>query len=156
MVSEKELEIFEKINFTFKYLKIRQKYKGDGKSFWLSNKTDILKAFKSLKLEVNYISGGAYVVKRKYKDYCFEYHFVISKNNFSTYTHIYVNDVLLEGRVSNIASVLRYIPYDHELAEEINVSGFLLNSIDSIMNYVNDIIRLLNEFVDEYIKEATE
>ncbi|WP_313377315.1 hypothetical protein [Chishuiella sp.] len=150
MIPEKEIKILEKIDYANKFLNIRRKYMGESKSFWLFKKSDILKAFKILGYDLKYITEGAYVIDRSKENYCFEYRFVISKNNFSIYMYIYANDILLEERVSNIGTFLRYLNFNQDLAEEINTNGFILDSLDTLTNYIQDAIELLDEFIKEY------
>lgn len=76
MIPEKEKVIFEKIEFTSKYLHIREKYINDGNVFWLSKKSDVLQSFNELNYKVDYVKGGAYVIKKEYNNYSFEYRFI--------------------------------------------------------------------------------
>lgn len=153
MIPEIEKKVLEKINFADKYLSIRKKYSENEKSDWLYSKNDIVHAFKGLEYNIIYLSGGVYLIKKKYRNYLFEYRFIISKNNFSTYLYIYIDGELIQERVSNIGSILRYIPYNMQQAEELNLEGFVLNTKIRLKNYLKDIIELLDEFVNEYLLE---
>lgn len=150
MIPEIEIKILEKINYADKYLNIREKYSESEKSNWLFLKKDIIKIFEELKFEASYMSSGGYLIKKIYRNYLFEYCFVISKNNFSTYLYISKDGDLIQERVSNIGSFLRYIPYNKKLAEKLNAKGFVLDSKSKLKNYITDIIKLLDEFVNEY------
>lgn len=152
MIPEIERKILEKINYANKYLQIREKYTEERTSVWLFKKSDIIKIFDNLKIKVECITGGSYVIERAFKDYLFKYYFVISKNNFNIYLYVYVDNILLEERISNIGALLRYLPYNLELAEKLNCGGLILDSIDKFGNYIKDNIALMDEFVDEYMK----
>ena len=155
MIPQIERVIFEKIDYVTKYLHLREKYSSNGTLCWIFKKSDVLQVFDELNYKVEYIKGGAYIIKKIYDKYCFEYRFIITKNDFSIYLYIYIDDKLLKERVSNIASVLRYIPYDIELAEKINVKGVVLDTRNDLKNYLIDIISLLDEFVFEYVDSQT-
>ncbi|TGN26076.1 hypothetical protein [Empedobacter tilapiae] len=150
MIPEKEINILGRIDYANKFLHIREKYIGEGKSFWLFKKSDILKAFKTLGYDIQYVADGTYVIDRNKRNHRFEYRFVISKNNFNVYMYIYVNDILLEERISNTGSFLRYLNFNPDIAEKINENGFVLDSLDRLTNYIQDVIGLLDEFINEY------
>ncbi|GHT19121.1 hypothetical protein FACS189429_6450 [Bacteroidia bacterium] len=152
-VSDKEKHILEAMDYANKYLCIKNKYIGDGKIFWLYKKKDVLQVFKELGYNVKYITGGAYFIEKYYNNYRFDYSFVISQNNFSIYLYIYIDNVLIENRVSNMGYILKFLPYDVKLANKLNESGFVLESLDDMKNYIQDIINLFDEFINKY--EAT-
>lgn len=155
MIPKIEIKVLEKINYADKYLKIRERYSESEKSNWLFAKKDIIDVLGQLEIDVSYTSGDGYLMKKVYENYLFEYRFVISKNNFSTYLYIYKDGDLIQERVSNIGSFLRYIPYNKKLAEALNMKGFVLDTNDKLKNYIEDIIELLDEFVYEYNIEST-
>ncbi|WP_164126140.1 hypothetical protein [Sphingobacterium luzhongxinii] len=150
MIPEVERNILEKIDYANKYLLIRKKYTEDHSSVWLYKKSDLMQVFKNLGLNVKYVREGACEVEQLYKNYTFKYSFVVSKNNFSIYLYIYIDGDLVEDRVSNTGSLLRYLPYNLELAENLNTGGLVLDSFPKMENYIKDHLVLLKFFVDEY------
>jgi hypothetical protein len=153
-VSDKEKQILENIDYASKYLHIKEKYADEGKVYWLYQKNEILQAFKELGHSIKYVRGGAYIIEKYYNNYRFEYRFVISMNNFSIYLEIYKNNAFIENQISNMGYILRFIPYNAEFAAKLNERGFILESVDNLKNYISDIISLLDEFVNEYIKDV--
>ncbi|HEX8577408.1 MAG TPA: hypothetical protein VF677_14045 [Flavobacterium sp.] len=152
MIPEIEKRILFKISFAEKYLSIRKEFRNDGINTPIFKKNEIITIFKELGYPCNYIVGGAYVIERQYKDYKFEYSFIISKNSVNIYLHIYKKNSYIENRVTNIGAFLRYVPYNQELAEKINAS-YGLNSLRDLKIFLYKNIALCDEFVNEYIKE---
>ena len=149
MIPEVEKRIFQKIDFSNTFLKIRKKYKDDGFDTPIFKKPDIINLFNQIGLPCKYIVGGAYVIEKKYNNYLFAYSFIISKNSINIFIHIYKNGVFIKGREDHTGFVLNEIPYDKELLSH----NFGLNSLADLKGYILDMIKLFDEFVDEYCKE---
>lgn len=152
MIPEIEKKILNRIDFSNKYLDITDKFVDDGLETPIFKKQDILNLFRQMGFLCKYITGGAYVVEKKYNNYKFEYRFITSKNSVDIYLSIYNKDKIIDTRVNNIGSFLRYITYNIELANKIN-QKFGLNSLNDLKNYIKDMIELCDEFVNEYCKE---
>lgn len=149
MIPEIEKKIFEKIDFANKQLRIRKKYIDDGLETPIFKKNEILLIFKELNQSCKYTSGGSYLIEKKNDSYLFKCNYIITRNSVNIYYEIYSNNKFIENRVSNIGSVLRYIPYDNSLITD----NYSLNSLTDLKNFIQDHILLFEEFINEYIKE---
>lgn len=90
MIPRIEKSILQKIDFSNRFLKIRKQFTDDGLDTPIFKKQDILNLFKQMGYLCKYITGGAYVLEKKYKDYKFEYSFIISKNSINIYIYTYM------------------------------------------------------------------
>jgi len=150
MIPEFEKEILSKIGYTDKYLEIQCKYIDDGLNTPIFKKEDIRELFKEFK--VKFISKGSrHTYSRKHNEFEFQFCVVVRKNLVDVYNYIFENGEILDNRVVNMGSILRYLPYDKTLADSLNSKGFDLNSIQDLKNYVIDMKGLFNEFVDKYV-----
>lgn len=149
MIPEIERKIYERIHYADKILTIRNKYIDNGLDKPIYKKNEILNIFKELDFKCKYTVGGSYTIEKKYENYSFEENFVINKNAINSYIYIHVDGIFIDSRVTNMGSILRYIPYNKDLINQ----RFGLNSLEDLKNYIQDMIGLFDEFVDEYIKE---
>jgi hypothetical protein len=153
MIPEIEKNIYVRIKFTDNYLSITSKFIKDGEHTPIFKKNEILNVFNDLGRPIRYIAGGAYVYRKSYENFDFELSSIITKNSPNLYIYIYKDGKLLDNRTTNIGSLLRYIPYNVELAESINTKGFGLNSLEHLKFYLREMLLLFDAFVAEYIKE---
>ncbi len=152
-VPEMERAILDKINYANRILEIKLKYKDDGNLSALFKKAEILKIFEQLGYKPKYLQGGGYVISKHYEDYLFELNCINLKNVFDFRLSISKDGKYIENRVSGMRYILNFIPFDQELATESNSGKYGLSTLDDLKNYLNDMINLIFEFVDEYIKE---
>ncbi len=149
MIPDIEKKIFEKLDFMNRQLTIYKKYIDDGIDTPIFKKSEIILIFNELGFPCKYTIGGSYLIKKVISNYKFECNFIINKNSINVHYEIYYDDKFIEDRVSNIGSVLRYLPYDEMLIN----NDFDLNSLNDLKNYIKEHILLFEDFVNEYILE---
>lgn len=152
MIPSIEKEIFIKINYTDKYLNIVNKYLNKGVEVPLFRKEEVKKQFDELGLKYSN-KNSSYSISRIHNNFKFVFRFMIRRNITEIYMNIYENNEILDNRVSNMGSILRYIPYDAEKANVINAIGFNINDENELKAYIKDMYELFSEFVDEYINK---
>lgn len=149
MTPKIEKNILQKIDFSNRFLKIRKKFTDDGLDTPIFKKQDILEIFNQMGYNCKYVTGGAYVIEKTYKNYNFKYSFIISKNSINIYIYIYMDDNLIKDRENHTGFLLNEIPYDKSLLDH----NYGLNSLNDLKNYIKEMIELFDDFVNEYCKE---
>jgi len=149
---EFERKILINLDFGNKYLDFKFKFKKQI-DFPTIPKSELMKIFKELKINIRGGTGGHYSFFREYSNHAFECHFHITKNIVFTYINLYNNGVLdREANLGHYSYMLNFIPYNEELAKEVS-NTYGINSHEEMKEYLNGLIDLFNLFVDEYIKE---
>ena len=116
-------------------------------------KSELVKIFKELKINIKSGNGGYYSFYREYKKYTFCCQFHITKNSVFTYIYIYIDGKLdEEAKLGHYSYMLNFIPYNVELAKETS-NTFGINTRDEMKEYLRGLIDLFHLFTDEYIKE---
>ncbi|HEX9980462.1 MAG TPA: hypothetical protein VGB50_07840 [Flavobacterium sp.] len=136
------------MNFTKKYLTIRGKFKGDG-TLISFKKNDIMSLFRELGHKVKYDIGSNYMIERQYGAYRFVINIRIVKSSPFTSIYIYKDDKVLEADLTNFSYMLNFLPYDESLINK----NFGINSLLHMKSYLQQIIALCDEIIDECIKE---
>jgi hypothetical protein len=148
-IPEIEKKVIIKIDFINKLLSIYSKFIDERLEIPVFKKDEIIKIFKEIGNTCKYLTGGGYLIERNNNKFTFQCDFVISKNSVNIYYLILNDGKFIDSRVTNIGSILRYLPYDEEKLNH----NFGLNSLEDLKKFIVDNINLFNEFVDEYIKE---
>lgn len=149
MIRSFEKNLLLKINFSNKFLTIKQKYTNNNCENQVFKKDEILNVFKQINIYCQYRVGGGYVIKKSYSEYDFQLMFDIKYNVPLMYFEIIKNGKFVESGLTQFASTLRELPYDETLLN----SNFRLNTLSDLKNYIKDMIALFDEFVCEYCKE---
>jgi len=148
-IPEIEKKIYEKINFSNKFLTIRSNFIKIDKNFYIKL-NDVKKFFKGLGLTYEYNGENSHQIYfREYNDYTFSINFIIKGDYTDVRLYILKNTVLIAPKETSIYYLLNFIPFDNKLLNP----NFGFNSITDVKNYILDIINLCNEFAEEYIKE---
>lgn len=149
MLTDNEKKIFDRINFVERYLNLRSKFINNGSIVPTFNKKEILKTLEDLGYKSQYLSQGYYEYKKSYNEYTFQFLPKITRNIPLIYLNIFKDDEILDNRVTNLGSVLKYISYDPNMINP----RFRINSLDELKEYLKRMLEIYEDFVAEYIKD---
>lgn len=150
MLTEIEKIILIRIGYSKKYLNIKGKYLYNGSETPIIKVQEIKKRFKELsEFSYNYAGERSHVLTKKIENFEVIYNFIIRQNAAEVRYHIRKNGKNIGLKFSHIGMPLRYIPYDESLINH----NFGFNTIEDLMNFVNEITEFLDEVVKEYIIE---
>lgn len=147
-IPELEKKIYTKLDFTSELLIIDNKYNDDNIEHPYFKVNEVKLLFKSLEYPYEYAENSHGLILKNYDDFSFKAAFFIKNNVVLPYFVVLRNGEYFGPKVTNLYSLLNYLPYDENLLNP----NFRINTLDDLKDYVLDIIDLCNRFTDEYIK----
>lgn len=145
-----EKKIYEKLDFTNEICRIRLKYNNDGLEHPYFKLNEVKSLLKTIEYPYNYGGENSHgFLLRSYDDFEFRLSFIIKYNNALPYFNIFKKNKFFGPKVTNMYSLLNYLPYDESLLNK----NFNINTLEDLKNYIKDMIELCDEFISEYIKE---
>lgn len=153
MIRAFERTVFTEINIADRYLETTAKYTGNKIQMPAFSKKEILQMLKESGYPSEYAGQGGYVYVREADRYTFRLMFDVKNNLPLLYLTIYKDNEPEQTGITQLGSVLRYIPYNEALANEINEKGYNISSHGDFKNYVTEMALIFEDFVKLYIKK---
>ncbi|RYM32157.1 hypothetical protein ERX46_15865 [Brumimicrobium glaciale] len=150
MIKEFEKNIYLKINYAERYLKIRDKYVSSAIESKVHKVPEMKKIMKKIENHsYEYRGEGSHLISKEVEGFMVTYNIIMSRGILHFFIYVYEDGKIIGPSESHISWVLHEIPYDKEFNQKIQAK-FGHDTLEDVENYIHDIIALLDSFTIEY------
>ncbi|RYM32156.1 hypothetical protein ERX46_15860 [Brumimicrobium glaciale] len=150
MIKEFEKNIYLKINFADRYLKIKDKYVRTAPERKVHKVPEMKSIMKKIEgHSYKYRGEGSHLISKEIDGFKVTYNIIMSHGILHFFIYVYEDDKIIGPSESLLGGVLHHIPYDKEFNQRIH-EKFGYDRLEDVENYIHDIIDLLDSFTTEY------